>query len=1189
MLAFEEALKPYQSAAQDMLAQLGSDAAPSPDALEEATEAQGLFLEAMATEDFDSDVGMELMEQLEAHYPPKVQRGLLLNKYYIEGDPCKVEASAPVQAASAEPEAPIAPHEAAAEEREDAAEAKCADAASTEPSADKLSDTAPEETEAEDGEAYDFPETVQANAKIKAKAASANAFKNDILKLSREVYVILPLFTNLGALTADQVYTFGRCMGHFSTKAESLECVQKVLDALVSKGILASYSLACFDAPIYCLTAYGYESLTKRSIAVDMKRIFAVSFGKYRLIGRDEMPTGTLLHAILHNSRLALYFGHAALHFKSEVCEAVAQSISWEGDHYTVSVLGDDSVYYTCRILAYSEDLAVLIESTDVLICGTAPVDTLEVPAFDSSHKLFAWDDEGIHLWDGRWVRQTLALECAPEDEAKPIDKPAAPAEGETIEGEAVECEPDDAADAAPDAAPVLAEAAEPVSTEAAAQDVPPVEDTPASDLPAAPVSDAVTAQDAPVDDGTATGLCRALLKGKGAPPDEQFVELIHRLIRDAAEDDAHLKEALLLAHAASFDERDSLSRCAYDQLALATNMELGKKYYSGTTLVDAFGQELALTESCKISAYLYAMLFPYQAYDHTLRATTQGAVKEYEFIFPHFPKLKALFSAASCACDVSPEGFSESILDALSDQDACHAHVEKLKRIAQPLLNEPKIKAYINGIPELVSSCFGKHSDLCMCMEAIANDAREERELVFNIFTEYCEESAGMMVLSELAIDNKIDSAWKVATRGKRTSGISLEYQARKQVFNEFVQRLELIRAWLEYSGGNAIANIPAMKKQKSSILKELRLAKDWLRAEPQPYGAVILWMLDTIQYKLDNREREGLPFGDLLRTGLISIDDSGLPILVESMNAVKYAEPWRLVLKHIIAEKVGFEEATSRIFDRSSATFDNLHQLEMIGKHLGSDSSDYIVTAAQVAEATTSANSCTEEFQDELELAYTYNRIYEVEKESLTALLDLYHDLYFETRDFGCWKSFLQCLRQQVDDLSNDRKEALKLRLDTCAAKLREGEQSSLLDKARDLLSKDANLAVTEEYCNRFELGERELTEELTAALHDPDSFSAFLSDEVFQPLYAECSRKSGQRLDKFGLAYVSARYPAGWTSRHKEDSKRLLSAWPNRRGSTSPQQIATFFAGLGFAVHGAERISGKSQEVYLSLIHI
>lgn len=1191
VLAFEEALKPYQSAAQDLLAQLGSDAAPSPDALEEATEAQGLFLEAMTTEDFDSDTGMELMERLEAHYSSKVQRGLLLDKYYIEKESCEAETSAPVQTASAEPEAPIAPHEAAAEEREDAAEVDCENAASSEPSADDSSDAVPGEAEAEDGETYDFPETVQANVKIKAKAASANAFKNDILKLSREVYVILPLFTNLGALTADLVYIFGRCMGHFSTKAESQESVQKVLDALVSKGILASYSLACFDDPIYCLTAYGYESLTKRSIAVDMKRVFAVSFGKYRLIGRGEMPTDTLLHATLHNDKLALYFSHAALHFKPEVCEAVAQSISWEGDHYTVSVLGDDSVYYTCRILAYGEELPALLESTNVLICDAEAVDTVEAPAFDGSHKLFALNGEGIHLWDSGWVRQTLALECGLEGEAELIDEPTAPAEGETTEGEAVECDvgehdPDDAADAAPDAASVLTEAAEPISAEAAAQDAPPIEDATAPDLPDLPDPPAVddlAAQTAVVDDGTAQGLCRALLESKGAPSDAQFVELIQRLVRDAAEDDAHLKEALLLAHAASFDERAALSRCAYDQLALAVNMGLGKKHYSGTALVDAFGQELALTESCKISAYLYAMLFPYQAYDHTLRATTQGAVKEYEFIFPHFPRLKALFNAASCVCDVSPEGFSESILDALSDQDVCHAHVEKLKRIAQPLLNEPKIKAYINGIPELVSSCFGKRSDLHMCMETIANDAREDRELVLNIFAEYCEENAGMKVLSELAIDSKIDSAWKVATCGKRTSGINLEYQARKQVFNEFVQRLELIRVWLEYSGGNAIANIPAMKKRKNSILKELRLAKDWLRTEPQPYGAVILWMLDTIQYKLDNREREGLLFSDLLRTGLISVDDSGLPILIESMHSVKYAEPWRLVLKHIVAEKLDFKEATSRIFDRSSSTFDNLHQLEMIGKHLGSGSSDYVVTAAQVTEATASANRCTEKFRDELELAYTYNRIYEVEKESLTALLDLYQEQYFECRDFGCWENFLQCLRQQVDDLSNTRREALKLRLDACAAKLRAGERSNLLDKARELLTNDANFAVTEEYCNRFELGERELTEELTAALHDPDSFTDFLSDKVFQPLYAECSHKSGQRLDKFGLAYVAARYPAGWTSRHKEDSKRLLSAWPNRRGNTSPQQIATFFAGLGFAVRGAERVSGKSQEVY------
>ena len=271
--------------------------------------------------------------------------------------------------------------------------------------------------------------------------------------------------------------------------------------------------------------------------------------------------------------------------------------------------------------------------------------------------------------------------------------------------------------------------------------------------------------------------------------------------LKATTEDVAHLKEAVLLAKAASFGERNFQSRCAYDQLALATNMGIDKNHYSGTVLADAFDQEVDFTESCKISAYLYAMLFPYQAYDHTLKATTQSAVEDYDFLFPNYPVLKTLFNKASTVCDVSPEGFSESILDALSDQDKSQAHAEKLKKIAQPLLNEPRIKAHINGIPEFIGICFGKQSDLYLCMEIISTNNKAERDFVAAVFAEYCENGTDNKVISDFAIDSKIDLEWKVATRGKRTNGINLEYQARRQVFNEFVQRLELIKTWLEHA----------------------------------------------------------------------------------------------------------------------------------------------------------------------------------------------------------------------------------------------------------------------------------------------------------------------------------------------------------------------------------------------------
>ena len=1198
VVAFEEALKPFQSAAQDILSKLDYEVTLSPSELEKATEAHKLFLEAIATEDFDSDAGMELMERLEEHYPSKVQRGLMLNKYYVDEDAGVVEEDGIAQVdipvaeevetpTDVEPLVPIA-------------EQTVADPSSVTGDASipvEVVEAEPENTVLEESEEDPEPlEMVRANTKIKAKAASANAFKNDILKMSHEVCTILPLFTNLGALTADQIYAFGSCMDCFD-REETLESVQKTLDALVTKSVAASYSINGFEMPIYCLTSYGYNSLNKYSIAVDMKKIFTLPFGKYRLIAKDEMTVDSLMFPVMHNTFLMMYFGYMKMRLREDVYDLTKKSITWDGEHYTISVFADDSAY-KCFVAVMGDDYAALLEKGNILIYED-DINKIEIPSCNNGNKVFAHVGNFVYLWDGKWIEQTKALQVKNDEddsgEAEPSEEAAFEENNPMEVSPAVESyEEEPVVDAQADVSsinePILPEM---VDCETVSEETPVVAPAEEMDDPVCattmpvvePVSvdDKAAAEKSVPDDGSALSLCNILLSGDATPTDEQFVDLIHRLAESSTEEVAHLKEAVLLAKAASFGNRNTQSRCAYDQLILATNMGLDKEHYSGSVLADAFDMEVDFTESCKIAAYLYAMLFPYQAYDHTLKATTQSAAEDYDCVFPNYLSLKALFNKASSVCDVSPEGFSESILDALSDQDKSQAHAEKLKKIAQPLLNEPRIKAHINGIPEFIGICFGKQSDLYLCMEIISANNKAERDFVSAVFTEYCEDGTDNKVISDFAIDSKIDLEWKIATRGKRTNGINLEYQARKQVFNEFVQRLELMKAWLEHSGTKVTANIPAMKKQKSSLTKEICIAKKTMLANPRQYDTIVLWMLDCIQTKLDNEEPNGYLFDDLLRTGLISLDASGVPIMVESMHSVKYAEPWRFVLKHIVAEKPDFEDARDLIFDIASPTFDNLHQLEMIGKSIGSDENDYIITPSQIAEAIESANAYTEQFRDNLELAYTYNRIYEVEKESLTALLDLYHDFYFDIKDFGNWRNFLHCLQQQVDDLSNGRKEALKIRLDACSAKLRAGEKSSLLDEARRLLDVDANFAVTEEYCNRFELGERELTEELTAALHDPDSFSIFLSDEVFQPLYEECIRKSGQRLDKFGPAYVTARYPDGWTSRHKEDSKKLLSVWPNRRGNTSQQQIATFFAGLGFTVRGAEKVPGKRQEVF------
>lgn len=216
---------------------------------------------------------------------------------------------------------------------------------------------------------------------------------------------------------------------------------------------------------------------------------------------------------------------------------------------------------------------------------------------------------------------------------------------------------------------------------------------------------------------------------------------------------------------------------------------------------------------------------------------------------------------------------------------------------------------------------------------------------------------------------------------------------------------------------------------------------------------------------------------------------------------------------------------------------------------------------------------------------MAYSrrYNRIEEVEKESLLASLNAFQEVFYENGDFACWRRFLASLAKQIENLASKRKRKLRSDLDSCFGRLEPGVDSTLLTEAKRLLEEDENFAVTEDYINRFRNGELNLTEELTSVLHDPDSFAEFISDEVFEPLYRECSNRTGQAFSKYAFEYSKKHYPQGWTDRHKDDSRKLISNWPVRRNSSTPIQIENLFKGFGFLITGSERVGGMKEEVY------
>ena len=98
---------------------------------------------------------------------------------------------------------------------------------------------------------------------------------------------------------------------------------------------------------------------------------------------------------------------------------------------------------------------------------------------------------------------------------------------------------------------------------------------------------------------------------------------------------------------------------------------------------------------------------------------------------------------------------------------------------------------------------------------------------------------------------------------------------------------------------------------------------------------------------------------------------------------------------------------------------------------------------------------------------------------------------------------------------------------------------KDSALLNAAASLLEGPRNLAVAEEYINRFEGGETEITDELEAIVNDIPYFDEFVSSEVFNPLYELCKNRTGTALRNYGWSYLERRLPKEWSSRQRKDS--------------------------------------------------
>lgn len=1106
---FVQALLPFREQAAGILA-------ASDEKMPISVEPYAVFLQAMdlSEDELDGAVGESMLEFLDSNaFPAKVQRGLM-RRVYRE---MPVDIASDVSA-----EAPAQP--------EPAAEPAAAEVAAPEPEA---APSAPVQSEAPAepclSPCYPFK-----------NQSSAKRCVSDMEKIPG-AFSLLSLLLRCGALTVSQL------TGWYDVLNFPASVAEPDLERLARMG----YVNACeLDGEKLWWPTPAMNTLLAKSLL--REAFFRMSaLHHFSLSGKDSRPfdegaSGNpkrLRGLYRQNERLLAYARRIRknkVDFFNFSC-SFFEYLTWDGTNYHNSLV---ECTLLCR-LSGPEEASLAAPGEAVLwVCDQLPDDA---SAAGCAGELYVYADQS-YRWDNGW--QPAAQKPAPEEAAAPNERPAEP----------------EAPSAGKDTHPVKA-SADPAPRKAPEEAAAPP--SPDPEVPQAPekTPDA-TAQ-------TAAEMADRLLKrctGGKVPLDEELEALIQRLseqnerqlnpelpLRDS------LTEAAMLAFTAGMDPRYPRCGRLYQQLNTALETGLSRPERGDEALSRLFFQQKggrwAGEQALALGACFQALLFPDKERDYGLKGLAESAFRDYEKHFPAFQynELKELFhELLEGPVKNLAGGFTISVLRSMMGEEERAEQMERNRKTALAVQDEGKdafsavLKSLprVTGLPEMYKACFGHNSDLYAGLEAVIANRTDDREMVEMVLEEYGDSEK---------LNRYIDEHWKKSRQAMGGSLMRLDYTARDKVCSAFTRRMEIMRQWLELTedGGDG----QTVRRAWNQVVSRVEACRQALAAHPAPGSVVMDAALACILDHLKGKKPVNR-FAVLLDSGWFTLDQNGLPILGKGLQRVRYAEPWCWMLEHLRAPRRPLKLVCKEIFDRDSALFDNLGQLAAIRRFLGQAEIEEDLQAAERFAA-----QARNKLQDKLELAYTYDRIGNGDKERILGLLERYQPFFYDNHDFAAWRRFLSALERQIDDADQQGYERLLDRLSQCASPSSD-RQKQMLDTARTYLERDRNFAVAEEYINRFERGDEDLP---LADQYGADYYADFLR---FAPdCYSKCQRNqhTSSSLGK-GWGWtdvVRPSLPRNWSSNNQTKSETMLRNWITAKGSDAPSRIGALAEALGFHV--------------------
>ncbi len=1214
---YTKAFMPYKRTAEDLISRISGENDLELKDIEEEVLGPKVFLEALTCEDIDSDEGMALLDQVDKFYSQRVQNGLAARKYYLPEKESSYNGSVTKKGKDAEIISDTDPSE---QEKKDAELNEKSHEIIPESIDSTYEETVEDEidingTDDRDETEFSDKEMLQLSFSIKNELQAplhpkslspfgVKAFKSDINGSLKEIRIDILKESENDFIDASYIEAI---------TLEEKDIIIQQEEYLYNKGYLKQYYLDnCSDEHLYTLSAKGIQAFKSKE---SLRYLNVNNKGKVLSELTVEDSSDYLL-------RLLYLKAKAYIILQKDSCHCLWREkygLVWDGEDKKIlcvvaNIEEDDHVDFLSLseeveefentiqqlyVLSYNQDICQNLMALTVI--------SLNVGLEDIHIEIYSYTDD-------KWYIISSGEEDYNEDlTGEPLDE-------ENQETEVSEEEPlqlysvkEISEDITPNVAPRIElsvtednkeessenQISDSVNDIALENEQESSEDQIVHENYLEVENDSADEeyQDNNEGDITEEKSLEAIIQSSGTPDEDTFIEIINNLINTECLTEKELEETIvsgiLLAGTAAMIPDYENCRKLYKKIALATRTTWNPRPYSFEELSDVF-TDFDLSDECvAFASYLFAMLLPEHSYDYSLKAQVKEYRSNFESFFPNLQFAKELFNKLSGVQGMVAEGFTDSVVALLGDTKANDQFISNLKTKAEMLLTVSTPKIHLVQLPNMYSNCFGQKSDIYKGLEIITQNNKNELEYIQLLLQEYCDESEnGIYALDPEKIDFKISEEWKKACSKKQ---FPLEYEARDIVRRSFRERLDVIVQWAEYTTKVLSSNydIERLRVLRKEIRKLAGDVKELCKRTQLKNKNVLIWMLDQIEQQLSSKPNKK-PFSCLLLTGIIPVSEDYLPIINEEYTKVKYYEPWRNVLRHISMPKQSFTEVVDNILElkNKSIMFDNLRQLVAI-KQLGVLTEDYTerckVSDNDLIVVKKKANEFTETFLARLDLDYTFSRLTELQKENLTILVDQNKEKFYELREFGCWKQFLNALHQQAEDINKSNLRQLQNELKRRYKSIRDYGSCEILDEAKRLLEEEKNFAVAEEYINRFDNGERNIRPEITRLYRDEESFEKFISPEVFDPIYKVCNKNSGGALKYFGITYLKNNIAGKhWTSRHKSDSEDLIKLWPIRKGNTSTAQIRGMFEGLGFDVENVKKVSDKHLERFLLAVY-